>query len=63
MEARKIIWTNIAVGLLGVFVGIDNLLRWSSDANDTKSLIIGAVCIILAAGWLLASLTGKIKQS
>ena len=63
MEAQKILWTNVAVGLLGLFVGIDNLLRWSSDATDTKSLIIGAVCVILAAGWLLVSLTRKAKQS
>lgn len=49
----KHFWTNIAVGILGLFVGIDNLLRWISDDSSTQGLVIGALCTILAAIWII----------
>ena len=53
--ARQIkhFWTNIAVGILGLFVGIDNLLRWINDNLFTQGLVIGALCTILAAIWIV----------
>ena len=53
--ARQIkhFWTNIAVGILGLFVGIDNLLRWINDNSFTQGLVIGALCTILAAIWIV----------
>ena len=53
--ARQIkhFWTNIAVGILGLFVGIDNLLRWINDNSYTQGLDIGALCTILAAIWIV----------
>lgn len=49
----KHFWTNLAVGILGLFVGIDNLLTWFSNDSFTKELIIGALCTILAAIWIV----------
>ena len=46
-------WTNLAVGILGLFVGIDNLLRWISNDSFTQGLVIGALCSILATIWLV----------
>ena len=46
-------WTNLAVGILGLFVGIDNLLRWISNDSFTQGLIIGTLCTILATIWLV----------
>lgn len=45
-------WTNLAVGLLGLFVGIDNLLRWMSNDYLTQGLVIGILCTTLATVWL-----------
>lgn len=53
------IWTNIAVGVLGLFVGISNLLRGSGESANTQDFIIGIVCTILATGWLVAVLLSK----
>ena len=49
----KHFWTNLAVGILGLFVGIDNLLRWFSNDSFTKELVIGALCTILATIWIV----------
>jgi len=53
---RKIFWTNLAVGLLGLFVGIDNLLRWYVNFSDTKSFVIGTICSFSAVIWLIITL-------
>ena len=45
-------WTNLAVGILGLFVGIDNLLRWLSNDSLTQGLVIGILCTTLATVWL-----------
>ena len=47
------IWTNLAVGILGLLVGIDNLLRWLGDNSLTQGLVIGILCIVLATSWLV----------
>jgi len=52
-QQSKIFWTNLAVGILGIFVGIDNLLRWFNDESHTHNLIIGLICTICATGWLI----------
>jgi len=49
----KHFWTNLAVGILGLFVGIDNLLRWVSNGFFSKELVIGALCTILATIWIV----------
>ena len=49
----KNFWTNLAVGILGLFVGIDNLLRWVSNDSFTQGLIIGTLCSVLATIWLV----------
>jgi hypothetical protein len=52
-QRNKLIWTNLAVGILGIFVGLDNLLRWFDDGSHTRNLIIGLICMICATGWII----------
>jgi len=52
-------WTNLAVAAIGLFVGIDNLLRWISDHSDTRGLILGVICTLLAIIWLIYILSTK----
>jgi len=52
-------WTNITVAILGLFVGIYNLILWIDDNSLTRELIIGAICTSLATIWLLHVLVTK----
>ena len=54
-QQTKYFWTNLAIGILGLFVGVDNLLNWLSDDTLTKELIIGAFCTVLAIIWIIYS--------
>ena len=49
-EQVKIFWVNLAVGVLGLFVGSSYLLK---DVSSSRDLVFGTICIILAAGWLV----------
>ena len=49
----RLFWTNLAVGLLGLIVGIDYLMRWTSDDFLTREFIIGSLCTVLAILWLI----------
>jgi hypothetical protein len=49
----KKLWGSVAVGLLGLFVGISNLFMAFGNGLHTRSLIIGLVCTILASAWLV----------
>lgn len=49
----RLFWTNVAVGILGLFVGIDNLLRWLNNFSLTRSLVLGVLCTVLATVWLV----------
>ena len=55
----KKFWTNIAVVILGLFVGIYNLILWIDDNSLTRELIIGAIYTLLATIWLLHVLVTK----
>jgi len=59
MSEKKIFGTNLAIGLLGLVLGIDNLLRWYVDFQDTKSLIIGIICFLSALIWLIITVLPK----
>jgi len=54
--------TNLAVGVLGLFVGINNLLRWMSDNSLTQELVIGSICTILATTWLVYVFVKRSKK-
>ena len=54
--------TNFAVGVLGLFVGINNLLRWMSDNSLTQELVIGSICTILATTWLVYVFVKRSKK-
>lgn len=43
-KQRKLFLTNLAVGILGIFVGIENLFRWFYDGYYIRNLIIGLIC-------------------
>lgn len=58
-QQSKIFWTNLAVGLLGIMVGIDNLLNWVYDGSNARNLIIGLICTICAIGWLISIFINK----
>jgi len=58
----KHFWTNLAVGVLGLFVGIDNLLRWMSSDSLTQGLIIGTLCTILATAWIVYVFVKRSKE-
>jgi hypothetical protein len=49
-------WIRLAVGALGLFVGIDHLRRWLSDPAATGSLALGAACTTLGAVWIVYTL-------
>lgn len=49
----RIFWTNLAVGILGLIVGIDYLMRWTGDDFLSREFIIGSLCTILAILWLI----------
>lgn len=49
----KQLWTNFAVGILGLLVGLDNLLRWIDDNSFTRGLITGVICLGLATVWII----------
>jgi len=51
--------TNIAVAIIGLFVGIYNLILWIDDNSLSRELIIGAICTLLATIWLLRVLITK----
>lgn len=54
MESQmKHLITDLAVGILGLFVGIDNLIRWMNNESLIHGLIIGIICLIFAAPWLV----------
>ena len=55
-------WTNLAVGVLGLFVGINNLLRWMSDSSLIQELVIGLLCTVLATVWLVYVFFKKWKK-
>jgi len=52
-QSVKQLWTNFAVGILDLFVGLDNLLRWIDDNSFTRGLIIGIICLVLATAWII----------
>ena len=52
-QSVKQLWTNFAVGILGLFVGLDNLLRWIDDNSFTRRLITGVICLVLATIWII----------
>ena len=55
----KKFWTKIAVVILGLFVGIYNLILWIDDNSLTRELIIGAICTLLETIWLLRVLVTR----
>jgi hypothetical protein len=60
-QQTKYFWTNLAIGILGLFVGADNLSRWLSDDTLTKELVIGVLCTVLAITWIIYSFYKKNK--
>ncbi len=46
-------WVGIVVCLLGLAVGVSNLMRGIGDGVNARNVAVGAVCIVLATGWLL----------
>lgn len=49
----RMFWTNLAVGILGLIVGIDYLIKWTGDDFLSREFIIGSLCTILALSWLI----------
>jgi hypothetical protein len=41
IQQKHLFYTNLAVGILGLFVGASNLLRWDQNRFDTHSLVLG----------------------
>ena len=54
--------TDLAIGILGLFVGIDNLLSWNGYPGTDHQIIVGLVCTILATGWLIYVLFFSISK-
>ena len=52
-QKSKHFWTNLALGILGIIVGTDNLLRWFENGSHPSTLIIGLICTTCATGWLI----------
>ncbi len=49
---RREFWIGVAVGVLGFTVGVSNLVRGLGVGVTSRSSIVGAVCVVLAVGWL-----------
>lgn len=55
-------WINFAVGILGLAAGASNLYESFAGDEETKTFVIGVVCMILASAWLVYSFfTNKSK--
>ena len=53
IQQKNIFVTNIAVGVLGLFVGISNFLRWMDNTLNISSLALAMFCTICALAWLI----------
>ena len=53
LESRSKFWVGVAVGVLGLAVGASNLMRGLGDDVNSRHTIVGLVCVVLAAGWLV----------
>lgn len=51
-DRRRNFWIGVAVGILGVAVGVSNLSRGLGVGVDSRHTIVGAACVVLALGWL-----------
>ena len=61
-DHRRKFWIGVAVGLLGVTVGVSNLLRGLGVGVASRHSIIGAVCVVLALGWLAYLYVGSSRH-
>lgn len=58
----KKFWGSLAVGLLGLCVGISYLVMAFGESSQTRNLIIGVVCAVLGSAWLIRTfLTAKTR--
>jgi len=55
MSKRMRLYINIATGVLGLAVGGNYLYRWFAGDEGIKAVVIGVVCLLLGAGWLIYS--------
>jgi len=54
-ENKSSFWTNLAVTILGILVGLDNLFSWLK-AGDSMDLLLALVCLTCAVIWGIFSL-------
>lgn len=47
------LWVGFVVSVLGLAVGASNLVRGFDGGIDARNIVVGAICIVLATGWLL----------
>ena len=52
-KLKRAFISNLAVSILGIIVGIDNLFRWYYESYHVRNLILGLVCTICAVIWLV----------
>ena len=51
--------TSGVITTLGLIVGLDNLFRWFYNSAPAYTFILGLICTVCAAGWLLYVLLSK----
>jgi hypothetical protein len=52
-KTNNFFWLNVAVGALGLFVGVSYLIKIFDEIYYTRDLVIGVACTLLASGWLI----------
>ena len=55
------LWVGLAVGVLGLAVGISDLVRGFGVVSGARDIVVGVVCVVLAAGWLVHVL-GRLRR-
>ena len=53
------LWTGVVVGVFGLAVGASNLVRGFGEVINTRHVVVGAVCTVVATAWLLFLLLSR----
>ncbi len=46
-------WVGLVVGILGLAVGGSDLAKGLAEPDNSKDVVVGTVCLVLAAGWVV----------
>ena len=56
-------WLNLAIGLLGLIIGLSYLINVFVVISNIKDLVLGVLLVLIATGWLVYLFTSKKVES